>query len=126
MWGHTRCYCCCIPVYVYIRMGVCKLCYARNSPWPQCRVLELAFSTAKIRSFSKANGRLSATWNTSLLDLLVIIICDGIRRIPSPRAIIRARAQACARARMIARTFVRYQLEREFRFILKPLATCWR
>ena len=56
-----------------IRMGVCKLCYAfRNSPRPRCSVLELAFSTAEIRSFSKANGRLSATWNTSLLDLLLV------------------------------------------------------
>ena len=49
------------------------LCYAfRNSPWPRCSVLELAFSTAEIISFSKANGRLSATWNTSLLDLLLV------------------------------------------------------
>ena len=47
-------------------------CYAfRNSPRPRCSVLELAFSTAEI-SFSKANGRLSATWNTSLLDLLLV------------------------------------------------------
>ena len=55
-----------------IRMGVCKLCYAfRNSPGPRCSVLELAFSTAEIISFLKANCRLSATWNTSLLDLHV-------------------------------------------------------
>ena len=55
-----------------IRMGVCKLCYAfRNSPEPRCGVLEFAFSTVEIRSFSKANGRLSVTWNTSLLDLLL-------------------------------------------------------
>ena len=33
---------------------------------------ELAFSTAEIRSFSKANGRLSATWNTSQLNLLLV------------------------------------------------------
>ena len=58
---------------LYIRMGVCKLCYAfRNSPRPRCSVLELAFSTAEIRSFSKANSRLSATWNTSLLDILLV------------------------------------------------------
>ena len=44
----------------------------RNSPGPRCSVLELAFSKAEIRSFSKANGRLSATWNTSLLDLLLV------------------------------------------------------
>ena len=45
---------------LYVRMGVCKLCYAfHNSPRPRCSVLELAFSTAEI-SFSKANGRLSA------------------------------------------------------------------
>ena len=63
MWGHTRWWC----------MGVCKLCYAfRNSPRPRCSILELAFSTAEIRSFSKANGRLNATWNTSLLDLLLV------------------------------------------------------
>ena len=60
-------------LYAVIRMGVCKLCYAfRNSPRPQCSVLELAFSMAKITSFSKASGRLSATWNTSLLDLLLV------------------------------------------------------
>ena len=46
---------------LYIRMGVCKLCYAfHNSPRPRCSVLELAFSTTEMRSFSKANGRLSA------------------------------------------------------------------
>ena len=66
MWGHT---CCCCNT----RMGVCKLCYAfRNSPGPRCSILELAFSTAEIRSFSMANGRLSVTWNTSLLDLLLV------------------------------------------------------
>ena len=58
---------------LYIRMGVCKLCYAfHNSPRPRCSVLELAFSNAEIRSFLKANGRLSATWNTSLLNLLLV------------------------------------------------------
>ena len=58
---------------LYIRMGVCKLCCDfRNSPWPRCSVLELAFSKAEIRSFSKANSKLSATCNTSLLDLLLI------------------------------------------------------
>ena len=65
MWAHT---CCCC-------MGIGKLCYAiRNSPQPRCSVLELAFSTAEIRSFSKANSRLSATWNMSLLDLLLVYI----------------------------------------------------
>ena len=55
-------------------MGVCNLCYAfRNSPWPQCCILELAFSEAEIRRFLKANGRLIATWNTSLLDLLFTV-----------------------------------------------------
>ena len=58
---------------LYICMGVCKLCYAfRNSPGPRCSVLELAFSTAEIRSFLKANGRLSTTWNTSVLDILLV------------------------------------------------------
>ena len=57
----------------YIRMGVCNLCYAfRNSPRPRCSVLELAISMADMRSVSKANGRESATWNTSLLDLLLV------------------------------------------------------
>ena len=57
-----------------LRMGMCNLCYAfRNRPQPRCTVLELAFSKADIRSFSKANnGRLSATWNTSLLNLLLV------------------------------------------------------
>ena len=67
MWSHA--------LLLYIRMGVCKLCYAfRNSPRLRCSVLELAFSTAEIRSFSKANGKLSATWNTSVLDLLLVCI----------------------------------------------------
>ena len=58
---------------LYICMGMCKLCYFfRNSPWPRCSVIELAFSTAKIRSFSKANRRISTTWNMSLLDLLLV------------------------------------------------------
>ena len=40
---------------LYIRMGVCKLCYAfRNSPRTRCSVLELALSTAEIRNFLKA------------------------------------------------------------------------
>ena len=43
-----------------------------NSPEPRCSVLKLAFSTAEIRSFSKANARLSATWNTSPLNLLLV------------------------------------------------------
>ena len=55
-----------------IRMSLCNLCF-RNSPWPRCSVLELVFSKAEIRRFSKANGRLSATWNTSLLDLLFTV-----------------------------------------------------
>ena len=63
---------------LYIRMAVCKLCYAfRNSPWPRCSILELAFSTNEIRSFSKDNGRLSATWNTSLLDLLLVYMAGS-------------------------------------------------
>ena len=41
-------------------------------PGHNASVLELAFSMVKIISFSKANGRLSATWNTSLLDLLLV------------------------------------------------------
>ena len=54
-------------------MGMCNLCYAfRNSPQPRCSVLELAFSKAEIRSFLKANVRLSATWNMSLLDVLLV------------------------------------------------------
>ena len=54
-------------------MGVYNLCYAfRNSPQPRCSVPELAFSKAEIRSFLEPNGRLSATWNTSLLDLLLL------------------------------------------------------
>ena len=53
-------------------MGVCNLCYAFRKSRLQCSILELAFSKAEIRSFSKANGRLSATWNTSLLDLLLV------------------------------------------------------
>ena len=57
-------------LYVWAK---CKLCNAfRNSPGPRCSVLELAFSTAEIRNVSKANGRLSATWNTSLLDLPLV------------------------------------------------------
>ena len=65
MWAHMCCCCCCF--------GVCKLCYAfRNSPRLRCSTLELAFSTAKIISFSKVNGKLSVTWNTSLLDLLLV------------------------------------------------------
>ena len=61
-------------IYTYISMGVCNLCYAfHNSPRPQCSVRELAFSKAEIISFSKANGRLSTTWNTSLLDLLFTV-----------------------------------------------------
>ena len=70
---HVECTCgitCAIAVAaLYIRMGLCKLCYAFHSS-----VLELAFSTAEaeIGSFSKANGRLSATWNMSLLDLLLV------------------------------------------------------
>ena len=60
-------------VVLYMRTGVCNLCYAfRNSSWPRYSGLEHAFSKAKVRSFSKANGRLSATWNTSLLDLLLV------------------------------------------------------
>ena len=43
-----------------------------NSPWPQCSVLELAFSKAKVEFFSKANSRLNATRNTSLLNLLLV------------------------------------------------------
>ena len=64
-----------VAVYmcIRIRMGMCKLCYAfRNSPRTRCSVLELAFSMAEIRNFSKGNCRLSATWNTSLLDLLLV------------------------------------------------------
>ena len=45
--------------YIPIHMGMCNLCYG-NSPWPRCSVPELAFSKAEIRSFSKANGRLSS------------------------------------------------------------------
>ena len=58
----------------YIRMGVCNLCYAfHNSPWPCCSILELnCFSKVEIRSFSKASDRLSSTWNTSLLNLLLV------------------------------------------------------
>ena len=62
-----------VAVYTY-GLGVCNLCYAFcNSPRPQCSVLELAFSKAEIRSFSKANSRLSATWNTSPFDLLFTV-----------------------------------------------------
>ena len=43
------------------------------SRWPRCSILELAFSKAEIRSFSKANDRLSATWNMNLLDLLFTV-----------------------------------------------------
>ena len=58
-------------VAVAVRMGVCNMCYAfRNNPRPRCSVLELAFSKDEIRSFSKVNGRLSDSWNTSRLDLL--------------------------------------------------------
>ena len=64
-----------VAIYIYIRMGMCNLCYAfRNSPRPQCSVLELGFSKAEIKSFSKANGRLIATWNMSLPDLLCTVI----------------------------------------------------
>ena len=64
---HMRC--CCI----YVHMGVCNLCYAFcNSPRPQCSVLKLSFSKAEIRSFLKANGRLSATWKKSIFDLLLV------------------------------------------------------
>ena len=67
MWDHTHCCCCCIYIWAHVT------CYAfRNSPWPRCNVLELGFSKAGIRSFSKANGRLSTTWNTSLLNLLLV------------------------------------------------------
>ena len=61
-------------------MGVCNLCYAFcNSPRPRCGVLELAFSNlkAEIRRFSKANGRVNATCNISLLDLLLILYIRG-------------------------------------------------
>ena len=69
---------------LYIRVGVCYLCYLCyafcNSPWPRCSVLELAFSKTKIRSFSKANSRLSTIYlehestrfTISLLDLLLV------------------------------------------------------
>ena len=66
---------CAAAVAVYIRMGVCNLCYAFcNSPWPQCSIRELVFSEAEIRSFSKAKSRLSATWSTSLLHLVLVYI----------------------------------------------------
>ena len=58
---------------LYMLMGMCNLCYAfRNSPQPRCSILELAFSKAEIRSLLKVNGRLSATKNTSLLDLPLV------------------------------------------------------
>ena len=62
---------------LYIRTYGCvrNLCYAfRNSPRQQSSILELAFSKTKIRRFSKASGRLSATWNTNLLDLLFTVM----------------------------------------------------
>ena len=59
---------------LFIRTGMCNLCYAFcNSPRPRCSVLELVFSKAEIRSFSKTNGRLSATWNTRLFDFEVAV-----------------------------------------------------
>ena len=63
----------CTVAVAVCSVGVCNLCYAfRNSPWPQCSVLELAFSKAKIKKFLKGNGRLSAISNTNLLDLLLV------------------------------------------------------
>ena len=54
-------------------MGVCNLCYTFcNCLQPQCSIIELAFSKAEIRSFSKVNGMLNATWDTSLLDILLV------------------------------------------------------
>ena len=51
------------------------MCYAfRNSLRPRCSVLDLVFSKAEIRSFLKADGGLSATWNMCLLDLLCTVM----------------------------------------------------
>ena len=62
MWVHMRCCCCCIYIWA------CVSCVLLSAT-----VLELGFSNAEIRRFSKANGRLSATSNTSLLNLILPI-----------------------------------------------------
>ena len=54
-------------------MGVCNLCYAfRDGPGHDAAFLNLLFQKPRLRSFLKANDRLSAISNTNLLNLLLV------------------------------------------------------
>ena len=60
---------------IYKHRGICTvICIILFATVPShdAAFLSLLFSKVEIRSFLKANGRLSATWNTSVIDLLLV------------------------------------------------------